>query len=245
MKTLVVIDKDVVLNNIETVLRPHGFDFIHYRNPLKALDNIEEIAPDLVVFSAEDFPRHWKPFLRLLREFRTREECVFILLKGDLFDYDEAAKATFLEVNGVIREELDDPSDLQVIEDLISRYIAFRETRIDKRYFPGAFDDIEFIFTNPVSFKLITGSVIDLAPESMSFRPDFFNTVGDIPSGSDIHQCTLKIGGTILSCGVHVVRNTGNMAFRFLDMKAEDREQIVRYINNRSSRELSQRASSL
>lgn len=242
MKTLIVIDKDTVYEGLEKTLRPHGFDFIHYRNPLKALDNIEEIAPDLVVFSAEDFPRHWKPFLRLLREYASKEECVFILLKGETFDYDEAAKATFLGVNGVLDEALDDPADIQILQDLISRYLAFRETRIDKRYIPGAFDDIEFVFTHPSAFKMVTGTVLDLAPESISFRPDVPLLVQDIKDGSDIHTCTLKTGDHIFSCSVHVVRNSGNMALRFSNLPLAEREIIVEYINSHSARELNLKA---
>ncbi len=243
MKTLVITDKESLRDVIESILRPHGFDFIHYMNPLKALDNIEEISPDLVVFNAEDFPRHWKPFIRLLREFKSKDECVFILLKGETFDYDEAAKATFLGVNGVLKENLDDPADIQVLEDLLARYISLRETRIDKRYIPGAFDDIEFIFTNPENFRMITGTVLNIAPDSLSFRPDFPASVQNIPAGSDIEHCTLKIGDDIFSCGVHVVRNSGTMAFRFIDFSAHQKELVVEYINSRASRELSVRLS--
>lgn len=238
MKTILVTGKDHVREIIENMLKPQGFDFIHYQNPLKALDNIEEIQPDLVFFSAEDFPRHWKPFLRLLRVFRSREDCVFILLRGETFDYDEAAKATFLGVNGVLREDLSDPSDRQTIEDLISRYTALREIRIDKRYIPRVFDDIEFVFNNPGTFHMVTGTVLDIAPESISFRPDFFPAVHEIPEGSDIDTCTLKIGDTIIPCSIHVVRNSGTMAFRFNSLDEQYRRVIVDYINSRSSRQM-------
>jgi len=33
------------------------------------MDNISEIQPELVLFSAEDYPRHWKIFLKVLRVF--------------------------------------------------------------------------------------------------------------------------------------------------------------------------------
>ncbi|MBN2051667.1 MAG: PilZ domain-containing protein [Spirochaetales bacterium] len=243
MKTLIVAEKEAVIDHIEKTLRPHGLDFINYRNPLKALDNLEEISPDIVIFSAEDFPRHWKPFLRLLREYKTKEACVFILLKGESFDYDEAAKATFLGVNGVLQEELDDPADLQVIEDIISRYLAFREIRLDKRYYPEDFDNIQFVFSHPVTFHMVTGAVLDITPEGLQFRPDFPALSRDLANGSDVENATLKIGEKILSCDVHVVRNTGNIAFRFLRVNTSDKQAIVDYLNDRASRELSFRTS--
>src|SRR6056297_3862262 len=108
MKTILVIEDQETKERISRHLMPLGFDFIHYLNPVKALDNIDEIEPDLVIFSAEDFPRHWKPFIRLLRAKHSKEEAVFILLTGENFSSEEASKATILDVNGMISAQLDD-----------------------------------------------------------------------------------------------------------------------------------------
>lgn len=33
---------------------------VSYQHPLKALDNMDEVMPDIVIWDHEDFPRHWK-----------------------------------------------------------------------------------------------------------------------------------------------------------------------------------------
>ena len=106
---MLIVHKDETSQILEQNLHPMGFEFIIYRNPLKAMDNIEEVKPDIVIFSAADFPRHWKPFLNLLRKDRKKDECVMVLLVGDFFPFEEAAKAVYLQANGVIGEDLQRP----------------------------------------------------------------------------------------------------------------------------------------
>ena len=46
MKTLLVIEHDNLKDQVIEHLAPRGFNFIHYRNPIKELDNIEETNPN-------------------------------------------------------------------------------------------------------------------------------------------------------------------------------------------------------
>ena len=60
MKALLISDQNEIIDFATPLLKEKGFDIIHYRWIIKALDNIEEIQPDIVVLSANEFPRHWK-----------------------------------------------------------------------------------------------------------------------------------------------------------------------------------------
>ena len=60
MKALVISDREEIINHVTPLLKEKGFDLIHYRWIIKALDNIEEIQPDVIVLSAMEYPRHWK-----------------------------------------------------------------------------------------------------------------------------------------------------------------------------------------
>ena len=60
MKALVISDREEIINHVTPLLKEKGFDLIHYRWIIKALDNIEEIQPDIIVLSAMEYPRHWK-----------------------------------------------------------------------------------------------------------------------------------------------------------------------------------------
>lgn len=60
MKALVISDRPEIIDYVCPRLKEKGFDLIHYRWIIKALDNIEEIQPDVIVLSAGEYPRHWK-----------------------------------------------------------------------------------------------------------------------------------------------------------------------------------------
>lgn len=60
MKALVISDRKEIIDYVIPLLKANNFDIIHYRWIIKAIDNIEEIQPDLIVLSAEEYPRHWK-----------------------------------------------------------------------------------------------------------------------------------------------------------------------------------------
>lgn len=60
MKALVISDRQEIIDFVTPLLKEEGFDLIHYRWIIKALDNIEEIQPDVIVLSAGEYPRHWK-----------------------------------------------------------------------------------------------------------------------------------------------------------------------------------------
>lgn len=60
MKALVISDKQEIVDSLQSYLKENNFDIIIYRWLLKALDNIEEIHPDIIFVSASEYPRHWK-----------------------------------------------------------------------------------------------------------------------------------------------------------------------------------------
>ena len=63
MKILLVSERDELRDHIRRNFMPRGAEIIQYYNPIKAMDNLDEVDPEVVLFSAQDFPRHWKPFL--------------------------------------------------------------------------------------------------------------------------------------------------------------------------------------
>ena len=238
MKILLVADKDTIRESLLTHLKPRGLDLIHYRNPIKAMDNIDEIEPDIVFFSAEDFPRHWKPFMQLLRESYSKEQSFFILLKGENFSFDEAAKAKHLQVNGIIKEDLEDRKEFRRLEELLVKYSRLEESRGGSRYIPEENDNIEFIFSHPETLSLITGAIFDLSEGGIAFDPDDPMLTGEIASGTIIPFATLKIEDNQISCSCITVRNEGRLVLHFIDLEQEQIDLILAFIERKSEREL-------
>ncbi|MBN2874657.1 MAG: PilZ domain-containing protein, partial [Spirochaetales bacterium] len=123
MKALLVVEDDSVAEIVQYYLQPLGLDVIRYHDPLKALDNLDEILPDAVVMSARDFPRHWKTLVVNLRASRPKSACAIILLKGAYFPFEEAAKAAYLGVNAVIKEDLSDRAEMDRFQQVLKRYV--------------------------------------------------------------------------------------------------------------------------
>lgn len=238
MKILLVAEKETTRDALVGFLQPQGFDFIHYHSPIKAMDNIDEIEPDIVLFSAEDFPRHWKPFVGLLRAGRTEMETAFVLLSGPSFSFDEAAKATHLQVSAVVSERPEERKELQKLEAVIARFSVVKDDRSNFRYFPSESDAIEFLFTHPATYGLVTGVLIDLSPSGASFSPDDPKITADIPAGSVIPHCSLKIGSRYFEITCRVIRNSTRMALKFIRTPEEVEVSIIDYIDRHAEREL-------
>src|SRR6056297_1331296 len=144
MKILLVSERDELKGYIRRNFMPRGAEIIQYYNPIKAMDNLDEIDPDVVLFSAQDFPRHWKPFLIFLRDSRAREQCVFVVLTGGEFDHEEADKAQALQVNGIVDERLQDRRELARLKDLVNRYRDIGDARGERRLVPTQTDRVGF-----------------------------------------------------------------------------------------------------
>ena len=60
MKALIISDKQEIIDFSSKFLKENGYDIIVYRWLLKAIDNIEEIQPDLIILSVAEYPRDRK-----------------------------------------------------------------------------------------------------------------------------------------------------------------------------------------
>jgi DNA-binding NarL/FixJ family response regulator len=232
MKLLLVTAKEESRDRIYAHFSRLGYDIIIYDNPLKAMDNLSEITPDAVLFNAEDFPRHWKPFLQVLRQLFKREKSVFIILKGTSFNDEEALKAGSLSVNGVISENFNSPDEINQLENILSRYLIHEDSRGPRRFPTDMSNNVEFLFNHPENFKLITGSVSDVSFDGLRINPDHPQHTSDIKEGSNIHACSIRFGDYVCSVGVRVVRNNKSISFRFIDFDESDRDCFIDYLDS-------------
>lgn len=236
MKTILVIENQETQERIRGNLGPLGFDFILYQNPVKAVDNLDEINPDLIIFSAEDFPRHWKPFLSYYRMQKTKDEGIFILMIGENFPEEEAEKATVLEINGMIETSLDQ-ENMETLQDILARYNLLPEVRGDRRYPSSWMKELDFAFTHPYNYTLISGEITDISLGGLSFLPDLPQSTADILEGEEIKGCSLNIEEELHSIDIKVVRNNRTMAIRFVNMPETTHRRLMEYLNHMRYRE--------
>lgn len=135
MKAVIVADNESVIANVSEVLKLAGYDVIIYRWLLKALDNIEEIAPHLIVVSSQDYPRHWKTLAQFVEtKFGDYTPQVILYTGGELSDED-AKKAEALHIRGAFDsvgvEGLDQLREIIVsVDDIFSGDFADKDVSI-------------------------------------------------------------------------------------------------------------------
>lgn len=108
MKALIISDDETFYLSLEKKISELGYSTILYKWLLKALDNIDEINPDLIILSAEDYPRHWKVLAQHIEnKIKNKNLKVFLFTSKD-FSKEEKKKADFLGVEAVLKNSDED-----------------------------------------------------------------------------------------------------------------------------------------
>ncbi|MFP4010417.1 MAG: PilZ domain-containing protein [Spirochaetaceae bacterium] len=236
MKLLLITESEELRDRVAHEFRPHQVEIIRYFSPLKGMDNLDEIAPDVVLFSAEDFPRHWKTFLTFLRNSYARDRMVFVLLTGRDFDAEEASKAQHLGVNAVVDSSFESKQELNRLRDIITRYKRLSENRNTYRHTPDQFDRVGFLFSHPVHLRLIAGTVEDISSTGLRFVPYRPELVQDLRTGGTLKSCSLRIGEEIVSLDCTVMRNTDSLGLGFEEIDNDVQRKIGAYIEDHTRR---------
>jgi len=239
MKLLLVAAGDRYLNVLGFHLRPLGFTIEHLADPVQATARLDEIEPEAVLFHAGDFPRHWKPALKMAREQHTREELIFVLIAPPDFAIEEAAKATHLGANGIVGADLTDKNELYRLEGLFRRYRPVDDKRTVTRVVTGEEEALVFAFTHPGRRSLVAGKIREISIQGASFKPGPGSMVSDLEAGTRVSVCSLKLAEkSIVDLSARVTRNRAEMGFQFLDFEANGRSQLLAWIEARAARAL-------
>lgn len=98
MKALIISDKQEIIDLLRAKLVDDGYDIIVYHWLLKALDNVEEIQPDYIVLSADEYPRHWKTLASFVQSGIGGKDVRYCLYNADNLSDDDKSKAEKLNV---------------------------------------------------------------------------------------------------------------------------------------------------
>ena len=218
-------------------LKPLGFTLEHHANPVRVIERLDEIGPQAILFRVADFPRHWKPLLKLAREKKRRDELIFLLIAPDTFEMEDAAKAAHLGVNGILSENITEKAELYRLEGIIRRYQSVSDKRNFTRLVPPE-DELGFAFTHPVRLALVTGMVREISIQGSSFMPLRPSAVADLAAGSEITGCSLRIEDRIVLVTCKVTRNREELGFQFLSFEEGGHHALLKYIEARTDRAL-------
>ncbi|MBN1838042.1 MAG: hypothetical protein JW820_19445 [Spirochaetales bacterium] len=241
MKLLVVSADQALRNRLSYHFKPMGFEVLHYQDPVKAIHSLEELDPEIVLYSAVDYPRHWKPMLRVLRERRDREECVFILL-SERAPYEEAAKAVHLGVNGIVDAASPEKQQIHQLEELFRRYRSVSDKRRFHRLLPEAQERLQLVFSHPRKLALVTGTLNEISIQGASFVPTDAGLTSDLRRDDELPLCSLRIGDDVIGLSCRVTRNESDMGLQFRSFDTGGHHKLFHYIQGRAERELKRAA---
>lgn len=229
---MIIADTDAPVRKITDYLAPYGFDAIRYRSAVKAIDNIEEIAPDAVFVSTGDFPRHWKTIVQFIRADTAKDRTVIVLLTNERFTSDDADKAIHIGAQAIVDEALTGANDEHELFEVFSRYKQISgESRIPKDTLDRIREKTTFMFTNPVSETIITGKVENLSAGEIMFKPDAPAMTADLAAGETIDQCSLKINDRILNPKCRVRKNGYLLALEITNASKAQSAAIEAFIS--------------
>jgi len=219
---------------------PLAFEIIHIQEPCKLVETIKQEAYDLVLFNTQDFPRHWKPIIKLIREYYSKEQTVFVLLINNAFKFEEACKAIFLGVNGLININLSDKHEIVRLEEIFKRYHIVSEKRRFNRIVPDINDTFNLLLTEPNGFTLIPGTIIDISIQGAMFKPFPTPFLKRLKTGDIIPFCSLHIGNYLVSIECKITRITDAIGLEFTSFNNDAHHKLFKYLMERSERKLKQ-----
>lgn len=207
MKILLINHDEPLREAMESFFNGHKCEYLSYSNSHKATDNLVEISPEVILFNAGDFPRHWKLALRSYRETHAHKEGVFILLIPGDFPREEAMKASWLGANGLVNQNQILAKDFSALHSVINRYHYLEPRKeADQPHPPG-----ELVFLTPEKNKLCSGKILWETSSRARFFPGDLGSILHISEGQTIDDASVKLGDEILSMDFTVLGNPGHL----------------------------------
>ena len=229
MKAIIICDDEEVIGKVDAALASLSYDTIIYRWLLKALDNIEEIRPDIVVVSASDYPRHWKTLTQFIKSGIAGKIPDVILYAPKSFSETEKMKAQKLGIKGIFdscdedgmslfRSIVNSPTgvlspDFENTEtDAVQNTEAASMSETETVAAEGLSDNKigTAVFTHPKTGAFVTGTIRNLSDGNAEFTADIPSLTAEIASGDRIAELSMRTSGVPTYCTASVVISAGN-----------------------------------
>lgn len=194
---LIYLSKNNYNNRYRSVFRSNNIVTIHYKNPLKAIDNLNEIEPNIFYMVKDDFPRFWKIVLSGINERFKNGEVKFFLY-GTLDD-KEAEEFHYLKGTAHFEKEED-------FIDLLKNFKASSiNTNITNRvYFPEP-KEINLGFVKQNDFSFVNCSILEMTENEILVQPENSEDIEGIKIGDIINNCSLSIGDEVITVDIRVI----------------------------------------
>lgn len=155
MKAVIIAESENIIEEFSQYYKENGYDLIVYRWLMKAMDNIEEIDPDLIFINAEEYPRHWKVLCQYVAGLNKNPKIV--LYSSSVLNDEDKNKAKILNIDSVINSS-EDLQEICTLEELCPTTTE-SEQEIESELISEITPEID------VEQEIETESVIEVEPE--------------------------------------------------------------------------------
>ena len=233
MKILLIADDEILKKKLSDHFKPKGYSIVHYKNPLKGMNNFEEIEPEFVIFNSTDFPRHWKIANYFLKQDIPHINPVFLLLVNKDFPMEEVCKGVYLGVDAIISDEYENDDYLKHLEDLFGRFYSSQMSIKTPLLLETPESRIDFMFMNPDNFQLATGKLSELSLNGAGFKPDDPKAVFPLAKGTILEGCSLRTEEGIITIKAEIISNSGIMDLSFISFSENGEDLLEKYIKSK------------
>ena len=230
MKLVLTLASPDIYKKIDDYAASLGFDTLWYQHILKAMYNLDEVAPNGVVVSAADFPRHWKTFVSFLRISRPASVCPVILLYGDRWTQSDEDKAKFLDVNCLLSEKKIEVKLPECFSSLFRGFLSPEKWLGSSVLSSFNHKKLGLIVTNPFSGALISGKINKISQIGLVFTADHPNLFNNIDVNTNLHGCSLRAGGTILQPVCKIIDKNGDISLEFVDFPDKEKKALCKFL---------------
>jgi hypothetical protein len=235
MKLMLTLGVGALYAKLDEILKPLAVETIIYRHIQKAMDNIEEVDPDVIIIDAGAFPRHWKSFVQFIRETRRGKHCPVILIKGKSFSSIDKNKAVFLGVDAVVSDSFTGKGEIANIQSIINSSIPDGERKLKIENDTGE-ARFGLLVTHPITGVLLSGAVNAVSEEGIIFYPDHPALAETIPLRAELYACSFRAGDMILSPVLRLVKRDTNLYFVFVSFPGSEQVIFNNYYARTNSR---------
>ncbi len=204
MKILIVSETPNSLDTYNKFFSDNGFSTICYSWLVKALDNIEEINPEIIFVNAVDYPRTWKVLIQNARQVsKSLKHCIVVV--PEELDDDEQKKLKTLEAI-CVKPDFTQTAEAEFLLDTIK---SKQQTRIkealsslidnedenddideDEEFFNILESDKILTLTIPEAKIEITGKIVCYEDPVIIFMPNNIDHIKLFPFGRKFFDCT-------------------------------------------------------
>lgn len=194
---LIYLGKEKYSNRLKSVFKSNSIETVHYKNPLKAIDNLNEIEPAFLYMVKDDFPRFWKIVLSGVRENFNINDVKFYL-QGKM-DEDESEAFNYLKGSAHF-ENIDD--FINLFKELKSETI---NTNTSNRVYYPEEREINLGFVKQDDYSFVNCNITEMTEKELILKPENIDDISGIKVGDIINDASLSAGDIVVNINIKVI----------------------------------------